>query len=604
MRPSCCLELAGLIALLAFSSAAQTTQAVVAGRVIDSVTGKAVLATLTCTNEATSIVSTVDAALNGYYAFLSLSPGRYTLSISASKYQNQQFRNLELPVAARVEISVRIRPLTDVWEAGQYRSWLLPESQQSVGFYGPDVDTSRVAVFNANRGYATPFDNARSDVLSSPLIENLPLLARDAYTLLLLLPGVTSDTATGRGLGYSVNGQRPTASNFLLDGAENNNLLVTGPLSAARPEFVQEYRISTANYSAEYGRTSGFIANAETPSGTNKIHGELATYFGSDRLNANGFQENARGYSRSAAHVWLPAAIVSGPVLRNRVFYTSAWAGERTRGEGDPVPYALPTLTYLNGAPLGSYGRMLLTEHPPSQFAGGATNVGTVTLRPPANLNRDDALTRLDFTPRQGVRVIARGDLDQLQRPELLFSPYRQYSTDFRQAAVSLTFGVTTTIGHRALNEFRLSRLGDALRLTDRTGGLPQLVDLEQPPSRVLLPGGTADFNYRSRGSVWEIVENFSFTISKHTFKMGGGYLERNTRLSLVSYPFGRLEFATLTALTQGVPQYLFSEIDRYSNSFAPVNPQRGYRYRQPYTFAQDSFPRGPPPHYQYRHPL
>ena len=74
----------------------------------------------------------------------------------------------------------------------------------------------------------------------------------------MTLPGVTTDTSTGRGLGLSVNGQRPSASNFLLDGLENNNYLITGPTITLVPESVQEYRISTNNYSAEYGRTVGF----------------------------------------------------------------------------------------------------------------------------------------------------------------------------------------------------------------------------------------------------------------------------------------------------------------------------------------------------------
>jgi hypothetical protein len=145
-------------------------------------------------------------------------------------------------------------------------------------------------VFNANRGQATPLDSSLSDVISNQTIENLPLVGRDVYELFLLLPGVTSDTATARGLGFSVNGQRPSSSNYLLDGAENNNLLVTGPLSAVVPEFLEEYRISTSNFSAEYGRTSGFLANAITRSGTNDWHGRVFFYLRQDRLNANGFQ--------------------------------------------------------------------------------------------------------------------------------------------------------------------------------------------------------------------------------------------------------------------------------------------------------------------------
>jgi hypothetical protein len=67
-------------------------------------------------------------------------------------YQSQQAGALEILVASRVELNFKVRPLSDVWEAGQYRSWQMPQSKQSVGFYGPDVDTSRIAVFDPNLG--------------------------------------------------------------------------------------------------------------------------------------------------------------------------------------------------------------------------------------------------------------------------------------------------------------------------------------------------------------------------------------------------------------------------------------------------------------------
>ena len=89
--------------------------------------------------------------------------------------------------------------------------------------------------------------------------------------MLVSLPGVTSDTSTGRGLGVSVAGARPSSSNYLLDGVSNNNYLVTGPLNPVAPEAIQEYRISTNNYSAEYGRTGGFVANAVTRAGNNDL---------------------------------------------------------------------------------------------------------------------------------------------------------------------------------------------------------------------------------------------------------------------------------------------------------------------------------------------
>ncbi len=137
-----------------------------------------------------------------------------------------------------------------------------------------------------------------SAVIDSKEIEQLPLDGRDVYTMLVALPGVTADAGTSRGLGVSVNGQRPSSSNYLLDGLENNNYLVTGPLTAEAPEAVQEYRISTNNYSAEYGRTSGFVANAVSRGGSNQFHGIGYEYLKNAVLNANGFQENLAGVPR------------------------------------------------------------------------------------------------------------------------------------------------------------------------------------------------------------------------------------------------------------------------------------------------------------------
>ena len=106
---------------------------------------------------------------------------------------------------------------------------------------------------------------------------------------------MTSDGGVSRGLGLSVNGQRPSASNYLLDGVENNNYLTTGPLTPIAPEAIQEYRVSVSNYSAQYGRTSGFIANAVTKAGTEQWHGVAYFYFRNAALDANSFTRNLEG---------------------------------------------------------------------------------------------------------------------------------------------------------------------------------------------------------------------------------------------------------------------------------------------------------------------
>jgi hypothetical protein len=253
---------------------AQTTQGLISGRVINSVTGRPVPeATVSYASTTLAAGGALKSDSSGYYFLPLLSAGTYTIRATADDYQAQELQQLELAVAGRVQLDFRLRPLNDVWESGQYRSVFLPGTKTIVTFYGPDVDTSRSGSFEAQKGQRGTLDTSASYVIDPAQIGSLPLLGRDVYTMLVSLPGVAADSGTGRGLGISVAGQRPSASNYLLDGVENDNYLVTGPLNPVAPEAVQEYRISTNNYSAEYGRTAGFVANAVTRAGSSDYHG-------------------------------------------------------------------------------------------------------------------------------------------------------------------------------------------------------------------------------------------------------------------------------------------------------------------------------------------
>src|SRR5579871_6301300 len=559
------LMVAGVLCMPALP---QTTQGVIVGRILDSLTGLPIAsASVSCTRQDTSLISPAHVSVGGDYAILSLSPGRYIVTVNAPQYQAQQARALDVPVAGRVELNFYMRPLYDVWEAGQFRSLVLPKSQQTLDFYGPDVDASRVAVFNANLGLATPLENSRSDVISSADIQNLPLIGRDVYTMLLLLPGVTSDTATARGLGFSVNGQRPSSTNYLLDGAENNNLLVTGPLTAAVPEFVQEYRVSTTNYSAEYGRTSGFVANAITRSGTNLWHAGVFFDIESDRLNANGFQENANGISRQSFTQIQPGLLVSGPLIRNRLFVFGAVQAVRSHGRSDPQLFGLPTPAFINSVNPSSYAGRLLRTYRPETAPTGPGDSAQVAIAPVTALNRLDSLLRADYTLSAANQLFARFALDRVDDPELIFSPYRDFSVPFHERAVSVAAGLISRLGPATQNEFRAARTGDSLRLEPLHADVPTLIDDEIVQAggqryRIQLPGNPSQNNYRNAGRDTELLNNWTRITGRHTLKVGGGFLQRDISLRTSVYPQGYVEFATLDAFAQSRPAYLQAEFD------------------------------------------
>ncbi len=322
---------------------AQTTQGVISGRLLNSVTGWPLAgATVAYSSPVNTLAGSAVSDNQGYYYLPLLSPGLYGVRVAAQGFQSQEVEELSLPVAGRLELDFRVRPLSDVWEAGQYNSVFLPGSKTIVTFFGPDVDSSRSGSFEAQKGRLGTLESSVSEVIDSAEIDGLPLAGRDVYTLLVTLPGVTSDLATQRGLGLSINGQRPSSSNYLLDGLENNNYLVTGPLTTVAPEAIQEYRITTNNFSAEYGRTSGFLANAITRTGGDSFHGVGYFYLENDAVNANGFQENLQGFARTPDKQIQPGFVVSGPVLRDRLFFSTSYEYFRNRSQQDPQVFKFP----------------------------------------------------------------------------------------------------------------------------------------------------------------------------------------------------------------------------------------------------------------------
>ena len=193
------------------------------------------------------------------------------------------------------------------------------DTAQASGSAGPDVDTSRTSFIEAPRGAQGALEATISGVIDPREVRDLPLAGRDLYATLSTQGGVTSDATTARSLGLSANGQRPTSSSFYLDGVQNNNFLVTGPLASVAPEAVQEYRVSTNNFSAEYGGTTGYVANAVTRAGGNQWHGIGYFYMNDRTLNANGFQQNRLGFDKAGHRERQPGFQTGGPIRRDRL---------------------------------------------------------------------------------------------------------------------------------------------------------------------------------------------------------------------------------------------------------------------------------------------
>ena len=150
-----------------------------------------------------------------------------------------------------------------------------------------------------------------SGLVTTQQISDLPLASRDFTDLVLLAPGAHAGSASNlaeggspyamrAGANYSVNGSLPQANSYLIDGMYNRNLWLNTLIMVPIVDAIQEYRVMTSNYAAEYGESAGAVTEVNTKSGTNAFHGDVWEFFRNNELNANTFFNNANGVTRPA----------------------------------------------------------------------------------------------------------------------------------------------------------------------------------------------------------------------------------------------------------------------------------------------------------------
>ena len=260
------LVLATLLPLSATPVMAQATTGVLRGTVTDPNGAAIAGATVTVKNEATgTTVPPLTTTSEGIFDAAALPSGTYSVTVEAAGFK----RSVSTGVAVKIGI---VNPLAVVLEAG---------------------NVAETVTVTADTAEVVQRDQAQiSTTIESRKIQDLPSNGAGAGldTLALLAPGVINQRSTGantNGTGLSVNGNRGRSNNFQIDGADNNDLSVTGPaLFVDFADQVQEYQVITNNFSAQYGRNQGAIVNIVTKGGTNDFHG-TAFLFHQDNKNLN-----------------------------------------------------------------------------------------------------------------------------------------------------------------------------------------------------------------------------------------------------------------------------------------------------------------------------
>ncbi len=284
-----------LTVLLEVPAYGQVSLASVTGVVSDSADAVIPGAGVRLTNVDTGIVTDGETSEAGYYTILSLVPGTYELVIVADGFRRFLRPNLRL-------------------ETGQH---LRIDSKLEIGELTETVTvTSAAPAINLERGAV------KGDVIVYEEIQDLPLNGRDFMNLAFLVPGVMPLWGGGGEVSFaSVNGARADQTNFYVDGISNRNPVYGGTQVRPPLDAVEEFRVETSGFSAEYGGFSGGIIGLTMRSGTNEFHGSAFEYLRNEAFDARGFFDEDR--LRLRRHQF--GGTLGGPVVRNRTFFLGSF---------------------------------------------------------------------------------------------------------------------------------------------------------------------------------------------------------------------------------------------------------------------------------------
>ena len=457
----------------------------------------------------------------GLYSFPTLQPGTYSVRVDALGFQPEERSPVELPVAARLELNFAVKggatPPTAPATPAAVPAGAAPSKILAL-MYGADAAVPQAVMISLPARATETLVATVSSLIGERKILELPLeIPRDVYTLLALQPGVTSDSATSRGLGFSVHGQRVASSNFLLDGVDNNDLLVTGPAARVSADAVKEYRMVTNNFSAEFGRSSGFIANAITRSGTNTLHGTLYGFFQHDRLNANSFVNNLKGLPKEPFRQNQFGASVGGPVWRDRLFFFGNFERFHSSSEsrfnqfGAENQVFLPSPQFVDSLFEGSLAKQLLTQFPPPP-GEPIPGIGFAVRHKfafPFRQRNTLGLGRLDYSSADGKhRLSGRYAFFQKTDDDFIFSVYPDLNAPLVVRGQNLVTNYTRELagGSNEL-KFGFSRRSVRIFCTNRSESSHHR---SSGAVKLVCSGRGAAFDYFVRDSVFHVVDNYS----------------------------------------------------------------------------------------------
>ena len=521
----------------------QTAQ--VTGRITDAAGAVLPAAQVTITNQRTGLIRESVSNSEGNYTLPLLPPGEYRLVVRKDGFKPTVRPDivLNLEQVARFDVSLETGAVTET---------------VTITSSGPVLERETTSV---------------GQVVENKAIVTLPLNGRNYSQLVALMPGATPNQGSRATDGVSLNGNRSFQNTYLIDGVDNNNYILgvdTNSTQALRPsvDAIQEFKVESANYSAEYGRSAGGIISLAIKSGTNEFHGSAFEFFRNDKLDANDWFANRARLKRPPLRYNQFGGTIGGPILRNRTFFFASYQGTRDK-RARTATTTVPTPAMISGnfgsinvfdpAALASgvrtqfanniipesrmdpIGRRLAALYPAPNLAGAVNNYV-------ANVPTSDSAEQLDI---RGDHSFGASDTmfvrfswadREINRGSFFAAPgnggngFNDFPLLQLPKAWSIAGGQTHVFSSALVNELRIGftrntaeQLSPATAsLYDQFGirGIPQFEGLTGLPTFTVVNfAALGDRTFApnpKRVNVFQVTDNVSWTSGNHGIRFGG----------------------------------------------------------------------------------
>jgi hypothetical protein len=569
------IALVSLLALSAGLAYGQAIDGTVVGNVLDSQGAAVVGAEISSTNVATGVVNVTKTNSAGEYRIDHLQVGTYKITAKMTGFKTiTEQVDIELNKTVTRNLSLTPGAASETIE---------------VSGTPPAIDTTTSqlqSTYDEKQLHDLPSATTGSGVLN----------------LSLLQAGVGSTGGLGAGAGPSVGGQRPRENNFTIEGTDNNDKGVTGPLVTVPNDAVANFTIIENQFSPEFGHSAGGQFNQVIVSGTNTIHGKAYEYFKNRNLNA--IDQTIANQTPAGQKPVNPrydnnrfGGQVGGPIFKNKLFYFVNF-------EYNPIGQVLPPSSPALAPTAAGWAAILaipgvstsnVNGFMPFATAGTASDtrivndytaatpvphtipVGIVPIIPPAFQNNRALVTSMDYD---------MSDKDQI-RGRYIYNKQATLDTGAELAAfytpLVLPYHLVTLAEYHTFspnigNEFRVGFNRNAQNYTVPGGALAKFQNLDAFPNLTIDELGVINVGPDPNGpqyavqNTYQLEDNLSWTKGAHTLKFGVDLRKQIDPQKFIQRSRGDYEYGTTTTSPNGA-----AGLDAFVNDFMPTFAQRSF---------------------------